>query len=65
MFSFWKLLHTFNLLKTASDHHFWATILVSCAILVPIATTSAIAKIAYQEQSWEAVLVLLVTIIQV
>ena len=65
MYSLWRLAHTFNLLR----RHFWSTLLrsllVSCAIIVPIAIITAIAKIAYQEQSWEAFLVLTVTIIQV
>ena len=61
MHSLWRPAHTFNL----SRRHFWSTLLVSCAISVPIAIITAIAKIAYQEQSWEAFLVLTVTIIQV
>ena len=61
MHSLWRLAHMFNL----SRRHFWSTLLVSCAIIVPIAIITAIAKIAYQEQSWEAFLVLTVTIIQV
>ena len=43
----------------------WAIALLSAALLVVIATIAAVAWIAYEEQSWVAALVLLVTIVQV
>ena len=42
-----------------------ATVLVSSAALVAIGTIAAVAKVAFDEQSLEASIVLLVTIVQV
>ena len=44
---------------------FLATTLLLSAVLVLIATIVAVARIAYEEQSWAASLVLIVTIVQV
>ena len=50
--------------KTFGSHSF-AAILVSSAALVAIGATVAVAKIAFQEQSWWAFFMLIVTIVQV
>ena len=42
-----------------------ATVLVFSAALIAIGTITAVAKIAFDEQSWVALIVLLVTAIQV
>ena len=61
--------HTFNILIAVRwvtfGSYFLATILVSSAALVAIGTIAAVAKIAFDEQSWMAFIVLLVTLVQV
>ena len=69
MYLFWKLVHLSNILKTdprkTFGSHSFAALLVSSAALVAIGATVAVAKIAFQEQSWWAFLMLIVTIVQV
>ena len=70
MYSFWRLFHWLNILKSApwltfGPWYFLATVLVSSAALVAIGTIAVVAKVAFDEQSWLASIVLLVTIIQV
>ena len=59
-----------NILKTehwvtSGPRHFFATVLVSFAALGAIGTIATVAKIAYDEQSWVALVVLIVTMVQV
>ena len=70
MYLFWRLFNWLNILKSASlftfgPRYFLATVLVSSAALIAISTIAAVGKIAFDEQSWEASIVLLVTIVQV
>ena len=72
----WRFVRSLDVVKTtrwadAADSPMsyyrilWATTLLSSAVLVVIATITAVARIAYEEHSWAAFVVLLVTIIQV
>ena len=72
----WRFVRSLDVLKTTcwpataaarpmSYRLLWAIALLSAAVLVVVATIVAVARIAYQEQSWAASLVLLVTIVQV
>ena len=69
MHLFWKLFHLLNVLKSARwvtfGPYFLASLLVLSAALVAIGTIAAVAKIAFDEQSWVAFIVLLVTMVQV
>ena len=69
MYLFWRLFHALNILKNARwvtfDRYLLATLLVSSAALVAIGIIAAVAKIAFDEQSWGAFIVLLVTMVQV
>ena len=70
MYLFWRLFHWLNTLKSAhwvtfGPRYFLATVLVASAALVAIGAIAAFAKIAFNEQSWVALIVLLVTEIQV
>ena len=72
----WRFVRSLDVLKTtrwadagdspmSSYWILWATTLLSSAVLVVIATITAVARIAYEEQSLVAFVILLVTIIQV
>ena len=70
MYLFWRLFHWLNTLKSAhwvtfGPRYFLATVLVASAALVVIGAIAAVAKIAFDEQSWVALIVLLVTAVQV
>ena len=70
MYWFWRLFHWLNILKSArwftfGPRYFLATVLVSSAALVAIGTIAEVAKVAFDEQSLVASIVLLVTIVQV
>ena len=69
MYLFWRLIHSLDILKATRwvtfAPYFLATVLVSFAALVAIGTIATVAKIAFNEQSWMAFIVLLVTIVQV
>ena len=70
MYLFWRLFHWLNTLKSAywvtfGPRYFLATVLVTSAALVAIGPIAAVAKIAFDEQSSVALIVLLVTAIQV
>ena len=74
MYSLWRFVRFLDVLKTSyyataggtiSYRQLFSTVLLSSAILVAIAAIVAIARIASQEQSWIASIVLLATIIQV
>ena len=74
MYSLWRFVRFLDVLKTSyyataggtiSYRQLFSTVLLSSAILVVIAAIVAIARIASQEQSWIASIVLLATIIQV
>ena len=74
MYSLWRFVRFLDILKTShcatagvsiSYQKLFSTVLLSSAILVAIAAIVAIARIASQEQSWIASIVLLATIIQV
>ena len=70
MYSLWRFVRFLDILKTShyatiSYRQLFSTVLLSSAILVAIAAIVAIARIASQEQSWIASIVLLATIIQV
>ena len=57
----WRLLDLCKVLKYVHPVPF----LMALAIMVVIATITAIAKIAYEDRSWVALFMLLVTIVQV
>ena len=71
----WRFVRSLDVLKTTcwpttaarpmSNRLLWASALLSAAILVVVATVVALARIAFEEQSWVSSLVLLVTIVQV
>ena len=74
----WRFVRSLEVLKAAcwpttdaaatpkiSCRIFLATTLLLSAVVVVIATIVAVARIAYEEQSWAASLVLIVTIVQV
>ena len=72
----WRFVRSLDVLKTtrwaaatsspmSAYRILWTTTLLSSAVLVVIATIIAVARIAYEEQSLVAFVVLLVTIIQV
>ena len=71
----WRFVRSLDVLKTTcwpttaarpmSYRLLWASALLSAAFLVVIATVVAVARIAFEEQSWVSSLVLLVTIVQV
>ena len=72
----WRFVRSLDVLKTthwanaasspmSSYRILWATTLLLSAFLVVIATIIAVARIAYEEQSMIAFVILLVTIIQV
>ena len=74
MYSLWRFVRFLDILKTShyataggtiSYRQIFSTVLLSSAILVAIAAIVAIARIASQEQSWIASIVLLATITQV
>ena len=70
MYSLWRFVRFLDILKTShyatiSYRQLFSTVLLSSAILVAIAAIVAIARIASQEQSWIASIVLLATITQV
>ena len=74
MYSLWRFVRFLDILKTShyatagstiSYRQLFSTVLLSSAILVVIAAIVAIARIASQEQSWIASIVLLATITQV
>ena len=70
MYLFWRLFHWLNTLKSAhwvtfGPRYFLATVLVASAALVAIGAIAAVAEIAFDEQSWVALIVLLVTAVQV
>ena len=58
MYLFWRLFHLLNILKNACwftfGRYFLATLLASSAALVAIGIIAAVAKIAFDEQSWVA-----------
>ena len=72
----WRLVRSLDVLKTTHWNAatsspmsyyriLWAATLLLSAVLVVIATIIAVARIAYEEQSLVAFVILLVTIIQV
>ena len=61
MYMLWRFLELCKVLKSVRP----VTFLMSSAIVIVIATITAIAKIAYEDPSWFAFFLLLVTIIQV
>ena len=70
MYLVWRLFHWLNTLKSANwitfgPRYFMATVLVASAALVAIGAIAAVAEIAFDEQSWVALIVLLVTAVQV
>ena len=65
---FWRLFNSFNILKASHwvfGRCFLATVFVCSAALVAIGTIATVAKIAFDDRSWVAFVVLLVTIVQV
>ena len=61
MYMLWRFLELCKVLKSMRS----VTFLMSSAIVIVIATITAIAKIAFEDPSWLALFLLLVTIIQV
>ena len=61
MYTMWRLLELCKVLKSVRPVPF----LMALAIMVVFATITAIAKIAYEDRSWVALFMLLVTIVQV
>ena len=61
MYMLWRFLELCKVLKSVRP----VTFLMSSAIVIVIATITAIAKIAFEDPSWFAFFLLLVTIIQV
>ena len=61
MYTLWRFLESCKVLGSVRSVPF----LMASAIVVVIATVTAIAKIAFEDRSWLAVFLLFVTIIQV
>ena len=61
MYTLWRFLESFKVLRSVTSVSF----LMVSAIVVVIATITAIAKIAFEDRSLLAIFLLLVTILQV